>query len=73
LLKDLVGSRTKESFDLAWNELIRVAESKGKEKLIDWLDSTYHKITVYQDFPEVHWSRINCTNSLERLNQELRL
>lgn len=73
LLKDLVCSRTRESFDLAWNELIRVAESKKKEKLRGWLDSTYHDIIVYLDFPEVHWSRIKCTNSLERLNQELKL
>ena len=29
LLKDLVGSRTKESFQLAWIELTRVAQSKG--------------------------------------------
>lgn len=72
LMKDLVGSRTRESFDLAWNELIRVVDAKGKEKLRDWLDSTYHEITVYLDFPTTHWSRIKCTNSLERLNQELR-
>ena len=72
LLKDLVGSRTRESFELAWNELFRVVDAKGKEKLRDWLDSTYHEITVYLDFPAAHWSRIKCTNSLERINEELR-
>ncbi len=72
LIKDLVGSRTRESFDLAWNDLIKVVEAKGKEKLRDWLDGTYHEITVYLDFPPAHWSRIKCTNSLERLNEELR-
>jgi transposase-like protein len=72
LMKDLVGSRTRESFELAWNELTRVVEAKGKEKLRDWLDSTYHDIVVYLDFPSAHWSRIKCTNSLERLNEELR-
>jgi len=72
LIKDLVGSRTRESFELAWNELLRVVDAKGKEKLRDWLDSTYHEITVYLDFPPTHWSRIKCTNSLERLNEELR-
>ncbi len=72
LLKDLVGSRTRESFELAWNELHRVVDAKGKEKLRDWLDSTYHDITIYLEFPPSHWSRIKCTNSLERLNEELR-
>jgi len=72
LIKDLVGSRTKESFELAWKELNRVAQSKGKDNLLDWLDSTYHEISVYLDFPAAHWSRIKCTNSLERLNEELR-
>ncbi|MBP7118384.1 MAG: IS256 family transposase [Candidatus Cloacimonetes bacterium] len=72
LIKDLVGSRTKDSFALAWNELSRVVEAKSKDKLRDWLDSTYHEITVYLDFPPAHWSRIKCTNSLERLNEELR-
>ena len=72
LIKDLVGSRTKESFELAWRELNRVAQSKGKDNLLDWLDSTYHEISVYLDFPAANWSRIKCTNSLERLNEELR-
>ncbi len=72
LIKDLVGSRTKESFELAWKELNRAAQSKGKDNLLDWLDSTYHEISVYLDFPAAHWSRIKCTNSLERLNEELR-
>ena len=72
LLNDLVGYWTKEYFQLAWTELTRVAQSKGKDKLIDWLDSTYHEISFYLDFPVAHWSRIKCTNSLERLNEELR-
>jgi len=72
LIKDLVGSRTKESFQLAWTELNRVAQSKGKDKLLEWLDESYHEISVYLDFPTAHWSRIKCTNSLERLNEELR-
>lgn len=72
LTKDLVGSRTKESFELAWKELNRAAQSKDKDNLLDWLDSTYHEISVYLDFPAAHWIRIKCTNSLERLNEELR-
>ena len=72
LTKDLVGSRTRESFELAWNELTRATETKGKEKLMDWLDSTYHEISVYLEFPPAHWTKIKCTNSLERLNEELR-
>ena len=57
---------------MAWRELNRVIQSKGKDNLLDWFDSTYHEISVYLDFPVVHWSRIKCTNSLERLNEELR-
>lgn len=72
LIKDLVGSRTKESFELAWRELNKIAQSKGKSNLLDWLDDTYHEISVYLDFPTAHWSRIKCTNPLERLNEELR-
>ena len=33
LLKDLVGSRNRESFELAWRELNRVVQAKGKDKL----------------------------------------
>ncbi len=72
LLKDLVGSRNRESFELAWRELNRVVQAKGKDKLLEWLDATYNEISVYLDFPTAHWSRIKCTNSLERLNEELR-
>jgi len=72
LLKDLVGSRTRESFELAWRELNQVVQAKGKDKLLDWLDATYYEISVYLNFPTAHWSRIKCTNSLERINQELR-
>ncbi len=72
LLNDLVGYGTKEYFQLAWTELTRVAQSKGKDKLIDWLDSTYHEISFYLDFPVAHWSRIKCTNLMECLNEELK-
>jgi transposase-like protein len=72
LLKDLVGSRTRESFELTWNKLMGVVSSKGKQNLLDWLDSTYYEITVYLDFPPGHWSRIKSTNPLERQNEELR-
>jgi len=72
LLKDLVGSRTKESFELAWRNLCSVVEAKGKEKLGSWLDDTFHEISVYLEFPSDHWSRIKSTNPLERLNEELR-
>ena len=72
LLKDLVGSRTVDSFELAWKELINTAQAKGKDKLLDWLDSTFHEISVYLEFPPSHWSKIKSTNPLERLNEELR-
>jgi len=72
LLKDLVGSRTTESFELSWQKLNSVVSSKGKDRLQDWLDSTYHEISVYLEFPPSHWSKIKSTNPLERLNEELR-
>jgi len=72
LMKDLVGSRTVDSFKLAWKELINTAQAKGKDKLLDWLDSTFHEISVYLEFPTSHWSKIKSTNPLERLNEELR-
>jgi len=46
LIKDPVGSRTKESFELAWKELNRVAQSTDEDNLLDWLGSTYHEISV---------------------------
>ena len=72
LLKDVVGSKSRASFDIAWQNLIRSVESKGKERLLDWLDSTFHEITAYLSFPPEHWSRIKSTNVLERLNGEIR-
>jgi len=72
LLKDLVGSRTRESFKLAWKELINTAQAKGKDNFLDWLDSTFHEISTYLEFPPSHWSKIKSTNPLERLNEELR-
>ena len=72
LLSNLVSSKTRESFDLAWNNLTKEVEMKGKMPLLNWLDDTYHEIRVYLDFPSCHWSKIKCTNILERLNEELR-
>jgi len=72
LLKDVVGSKTRAAFDIAWQNLIERVESKGKERLLDWLDNTFHEITAYLAFPPEHWSRIKSTNILERLNGEIR-
>jgi hypothetical protein len=63
--KHLVGSKAKESFEVAWKELNREAQSKGKNTLSDWLDSAYHEKSVYLYFPRntgaesivpTHWS-----------------
>ncbi|MCK9583295.1 MAG: IS256 family transposase [Candidatus Cloacimonetes bacterium] len=72
LLKNLVNSSTKSMFDVAWGDLSRELAAKGREELLDWLDSTYHDIVIYLDFPPSHWSKIKSTNPIERLNQELR-
>lgn len=69
LLKDLVGSRTVDSFELAWKELINTVQAKGKDKLLDW---PFYKLSVYLEFPPSHWSKIKSTYPLERLNEELR-
>ena len=71
-IKDLVNSSTRESFAAAWSELIKAAQARGKDKLLDWLDSTYHEITAYLNFPPSHWKKIKSTNPIERLNEELR-
>ncbi|HHV37792.1 MAG TPA: hypothetical protein GXX77_08200 [Candidatus Cloacimonetes bacterium] len=57
---------------MVWKELINTAISKGKDKLLDCLDSTFHEISVYLEFPSLHWSKIKSTNTLESLNEELR-
>jgi len=72
LINDLLGSRTNEYFESAWREPNSVAQSKGKDNLLDWLDSTYHEISVYLDFPTAHWCKTKFTNTLERLDEELR-
>lgn len=71
-IKDLVKSSTRESFAAAWSELIKAAEARNKDKLLGWLDSTYHEITAYLNFPPSHWSKIKSTNPIERVNRELR-
>ncbi|HNU62619.1 MAG TPA: transposase [Methanofastidiosum sp.] len=57
---------------LSYSRITGSSRQKGKDKLLAWLDATYNEISVYLDFPTAHWSRIKCTNSLERLNEELR-
>ncbi|MCB5265908.1 MAG: IS256 family transposase [Candidatus Cloacimonetes bacterium] len=71
-VKILVNSSTKSMFDMAWDDLVRDAEARGREKLLNWQKSTYHDIVIYLDFPPSHWSKIKSTNPIERLNQELR-
>lgn len=72
LLKNLVNSVTRESFELVWSELIKEVETKGKCKLLYWLEESYHEISQYLGFPPEHWKKIKSTNPLERLNEEIR-
>ena len=72
LLKNLVNSVTRESFELAWSDLTQEVDTKGKARLRDWLDESYHEIIQYLDFPPDHWKKIKSTNPLERLNEEIR-
>lgn len=72
LLKDLVSSKSRSAFELAWSNLTETVTARNRNKLQDWLESTYQEIITYLDFPPEHWSKIKSTNPLERLNEELR-
>jgi hypothetical protein len=67
LLKNLANSSTKSVFDLAWYELGKELAAKGREKLLDWFDSSSHDIVISLDFLPSHWknikSTISCFNS----------
>jgi hypothetical protein len=64
LLKDL-WLENEESFELAWRHLCGVVEAKVG-KAWNWLDDTYHEISVYLESPP-GMERIKSTNPLERL------
>ena len=72
LLKNIINSRTKASFRLEWETLIKQLELDRKYKLIDWLESSYEEIIIYLDFPPEHWSKIKSTNPIERVNKDIR-
>jgi len=59
-------------FDDDYDSLITLAQIEGNDKLSDFLLQSRAEITVYQQFPPEYWSKIKCTNHIERLNRELR-
>ena len=59
-------------FDDDYDSLLALAKHDGNEKLYDFLVKSKPEITVYQQFPPEYWSKIKCSNQIERLNRELR-
>jgi len=59
-------------FDEYYDSLIAMSKQDGNEKLTSFLMRSKPEIIVYQIFPSEYWSKIKCTNMIERLNRELR-
>lgn len=59
-------------FDEYYDSLIASAKRDSNEKLADFLIKSKPDIITYQQFPLEYWSKIKCTNQIERLNRELR-
>jgi len=59
-------------FDEYHDSLIALSKQDNNEKLTDFLIRSKPEIIVYQNFPCEYWSKIKCSNQIERLNRELR-
>ena len=53
-----------EEFDARW--------SKELPEAVDCLNGAFEAATRFYEFPEAHWRRIKTTNSIERLNGEIK-
>lgn len=71
-ISNLIMSRNPEIFKKNWELFFEKAKICKNEKVFNWLEETYSEISVYIDFPTIHWPMIKSTNSLERLNEEVR-
>jgi putative transposase len=72
LITKVQTARTVAEFDEYYDSLIMLATEDKNESLLDFLHSSRVEISTYQQFPPEYWSKLKCTNIIERLNRELR-
>lgn len=72
LITGVQTARTIGEFDEFYDSLAAIAKEDNNEGLQDVLTSSRVEITTYQLFPPEYWSKLKCTNIIERLNRELR-
>jgi transposase-like protein len=72
LVSRIQMSKTSLEFDEYYDSLIALAQRDRNERLVDFLIKSKPDIITYQQFPVEYWSKIKCTNQIERLNRELR-
>lgn len=72
LIKNILTAKSSEEFDEYYDSLTALATEDKNESLLDILRSSRLEITTYQNFPVEYWSKLKCTNLIERLNKELR-
>lgn len=70
-LKEVNQSLSKSGFLDAIKRLESDLEKANYIDLAESVRMTLYDITNYLDFPFSHWSKIKCTNQIERLNEEL--
>jgi len=72
LASKTVCSRSIAEFDEYYDSLLMLAIEDKDERLENFLSKSRVEITTYQMFPPEYWSKLKCTNAIERLNKELR-
>lgn len=72
LVSRVQTSRTVAEFDEYYDNLKILAQDDHNEALLEFMHSSRVEISTYQLFPPEYWSKIKCTNIIERLNRELR-
>lgn len=72
LITGVQTARTIGEFEEFYDSLVAIAKDDNNEGLQDVLTSSRLEITTYHLFPPEYWSKLKCTNIIERLNRELR-
>jgi putative transposase len=69
-----VASKIKEALEdeNKMYELATELEERGYSNAANTIERFSHSLWNYKAFPESHWKRIRTTNSLERINKELK-
>jgi len=65
-------ARSVEEFDEHYDSLLMNAKEDKDDKLVDFLTKSRIEVSTYQLFPPEYWTKLKCTNIIERLNRELR-